>query len=70
MLYNWYVLFGVYVVMAVVIIVLVVKYLSLSDEYDITKDLKDTYLKKYIEFKDKYEEDEKILENIKTSLPF
>ena len=70
MFYNWYVLFGVYLVMAVVIIVLVVKYLSLSDELDISNDLKNTYMKKYLEYKDKYEEDEKILDNIKNSLPF
>ena len=70
MFYNWYLLFWVYAVMAVVIIVLVVKYLSLSDEFNIQKDLKDTYFQKYLEYKEKYQDDEKILDNIKDSLPF
>ena len=56
--------------MAIVIVVLVVKCLSLSDELERKENLSDLYFKMYSEIKDKYDEDEKIIDNIKNSLPF
>ena len=72
-----YSLFGLYLVMAVAIVCLAIKCLSLSDERDMYKDYfelqksNNLIQKQELElYKNKYEKDEEIIENIKNILPF
>lgn len=60
----------VYILFSVVIVWLVIKCLSLSDELENERNMCDLNYKMFVEMRDKYEKDEEIINMIKEILPF